>query len=326
VTVRPMAPGAPAVPQSVDLTPWAVPVGNQGAVGSCVSWAIAHGMLGWYLNKAGTPKSFAPMYLYSQINALGAYGLDGGSYATDAMKVVLSQGNDLRSNYWQGDYDWVTQPTDAERTNAKLFKYEGLKSSVLFARHPNGGGTLDNVNAIKQALAKGQPVAIAFAVRDGFYRMSYQSPIDNDTTSMSAGYHEVLALGYNDQGLLIQNSWGTGWGLSGYGRLSWNKVQQDVYEAVVADGGNGLPVCSIGVNARRVPASGGFLSATAYCAGSPTTYKWKINGADAGTNPTLSATLGANNGPRQLWSVSLVATNASGSSEEFSVQLGQDGQ
>ena len=325
VAVRPMAPGAAALPQSVDLTPWAAPIGNQGAVGSCVAWTIAHGMLGWYMNRAGTPQSFAPMYMYSQINAWGAYGQDGGAYATDAMKVVLSQGNDVRSNYWQGDYDWVTQPTDAERTSAKRFKYENLKHSVLFARQPGIGGTLDNVNAIKQALANGQPVAIALPVRDGFERMSYQYPVDNDTTSPWRGLHEVLALGYNDQGLLIQNSWGTGWGLAGYGRLSWNKVQQDVYEAVVADSGNALPVCSIGVNARRVPASGGFLSATAYCAGNPTSYKWKINGADAGTTPTISATLGANTGARQIWSVSLVATNAAGNSEEYAVELGQDG-
>jgi len=282
-------------------------------------------MLGWYLNKSCSPQSFAPMYLYSQINALGAYDLDGGSYATDAMKVVLSQGNDVSSDYVQGDYDWRTQPTDAERNSAKRFKYENLKYSALFARQPYSGGTLVNVNAIKQALANGQPVAIALPVRAGFDNLSYQSPIDNDTTSPSRGLHEVLALGYNDQGLLIQNSWGTGWGLAGFGRLSWNKVQQDVYEAVVADSGNTLPVCSIGVNARRVPASGGFLSATAYCAGNPTTYKWKINGADAGNTSTISATLGANNGARQLWSVSLVATNAPGTSEEYVVQLGQYG-
>jgi hypothetical protein len=325
VAARPMAVGATALPQSIDLTPWAVPVGNQGAVNSCVSWAIAHGMLGWYLNKGGTPQSFAPMYMYSQINTGGATGEDLGSRATDAMKVVLSQGNDVRSNYWQGDYDWVTQPTSAERESAKRFKYENLKHSVLFAHNPYSGGTPDHVNAIKQALANGQPVAIALAVRGGFERLSYQSPVDTDTTSMVVGLHEVLALGYNDQGLLIQNSWGTGWGQAGYGRLSWNKVQKDVFEAVVADAGNARPVCSIGVNARRLPASGGYLSATAYCAGSPTSYKWKINGADAGSASTISATLGANTGPRQIWTVSLVGTNAAGNSEEYTVQLGQDG-
>ncbi len=326
VAVRPMPPNAPALPQAVDLTPWATAIGDQGQVGSCVSWAIAHGMLGWYLNKAGTPQSFAPMYLYSQINVGGARGQDWGSYPADALKVVLSQGNDVRSSYYQGDYDWVSQPTDAERNSAKRFKYENIKANVLFARAPYGSsGTPDNVNALKQALANGQPVAIAFIVRPGFDSLNNNNNVDNDVSGQSRGLHEVLALGYNDQGLLIQNSWGTGWGKAGWGRLSWNKVQHDVYEAMVGEGGNGFPVCSIGVNARRVPSSGGTLSATAYCAGNPTAYKWKINGVDAGTAPTLSATLGVNTGAQQLWRVSLVATNTTGNSEEYAVELGQDG-
>lgn len=323
---RPSAAATLSLPQAVDLTPWAAPVRHQGLVNSCVAWTIAHGMLGWYRNKAGIPESFAPMYMYSQINSGGAIGVDQGASISDGMNVVLSQGNEVRSNYWQGDYDYGTQPSSSQREGAKRFKYENLKYSTLFARSPYfGGGSLDNVNAIKQALANGQPVAIGVLVRDGFEGLSARFPVDNDTTSQWRSAHVVLALGYNDQGLLVQNSWGTGWGTAGFGRLSWNKVQQDVYEAVVVDAGNGRPVCSIGANTRRLPVSGGTLSATAYCAGNPTAYKWKIDGADAGTTPTISATLGTNTtGRTQVWNVSLEATNAAGSSEVFTVQLGQD--
>ena len=41
----------------------------------------------------------------------------------------------------------------------------------------------------------------------------------------------MLALGYNQSGLLFQNSWGTGFGNRGLGRLSWRVVQNDVSEA-----------------------------------------------------------------------------------------------
>lgn len=325
---RPLAFGATALPPSADLTPWAVPVGDQRQVQSCVSWTIAHGMLGWYQKRAGAPQSFAPMYLHSQINGFGAIGQDGGAYISDAMNVVLSQGNDVRSSYWQGDFDFLTQPTDAERESAKRFKYENLKYTHLFARSSRDAGSPDNVHAIKKALANGQPVAISVQVRENFYRLyarspSTQVPIDNDTTTNVSTTHAVLALGYDDQGLLIQNSWGTEWGLNGYGRLSWNKVQQDVIEAVVVDAGNGRPVCSIGANTRQLPASGGTLSATAYCAGNPTAYKWKVNGVDFGTSRTISATLGPSMGMTQIWNVSLEATNATGTSEVFTVQLGQ---
>jgi hypothetical protein len=322
---RPMAMGALALPQAVDLTPWAAPVGDQGQTNSCVSWTVAHAMLGWYRRRAGFQESFAPMYMHSQINQSGAFGGDlWGAFLNDAMNVVLSQGNEVRSLYWTDESDVLTQPTLAHRDSAKRFKYENLKYTRLFA-FSSGVGTPDNVHAIKQALANGQPVAIGLFPRDGFYGLKPQSPVDNDTTTYARAGHAVLALGYNDQGLLIQNSWGTGWGSAGFGRLSWNKVQKDVYEAVVVDGSNGRPVCSIGANTRRLPASGGTLTATAYCAGNPTAYKWKIDGADAGTGPSISATLGANPGFTRAWNVSVEATNAFGSSEVFFTQLGQQG-
>src|SRR5262245_9298265 len=44
---------ATVLPVSVNLRNYAVPVGNQGAVGSCVAWAIDYAMLGWYSKKAG---------------------------------------------------------------------------------------------------------------------------------------------------------------------------------------------------------------------------------------------------------------------------------
>jgi hypothetical protein len=323
---RSMAAAATALPQAVDLTPWAASVGSQGLLNSCVAWTVGHGMLGWYMKRAGVPEqSFAPMYMYSQINAGGATGADSGSDVIDAMKVVLSQGNDLTSHYAHAPYDYINQPSLAERDNAKRFKFEGLKYNVLFSRFPFAGGTQDNVTAIKQALANGQPVAIGVVVREGFQAMSPQYPVDDDTTRPWVNLHVVLALGYDDRGLQIQNSWGTGWGIGGFGRLSWNKVQQDVYQAVVVEGGNGKPICSIGANTRRLSVNGGTLSATAYCAGNPTTYKWKINGVDAGTTQTISATLGANTGTPKVWTVSMEANNATGSSEPYIVQLGQEG-
>jgi hypothetical protein len=93
------------LPVRVDLKQWAVTPGNQGAVSSCVTWAIDYGMLGWYskfTGRAGQP--FAPMYTYSQING----GVDAGSYPTAALQIAKTQGNDTRAHYTHGDYDWRT--------------------------------------------------------------------------------------------------------------------------------------------------------------------------------------------------------------------------
>ena len=217
-----------ALPASVDLREWAVTPGDQGAVSSCVTWAIDYGMLGWYANYTGRGgQPFAPMYTYSQING----GVDQGSWPTDALAVAKSQGSDTRADYTQGDYDWHTQPTAAEHANAANYKISAY--STLFA----GANQAGNQLALEQALAAKQPVAVEIAVRHGFDVLgSNPSAVDNDTTSAIRGYHEVLALGYDANGLLIENSWGTYWANGGFGRLSWTVVQQDLLEADVISG------------------------------------------------------------------------------------------
>jgi hypothetical protein len=75
------------------------------------------------------------------------------------------------------------------------------------------------------------------AVRHGFDVLgSNPTAVDNDTTTAVRGYHEVLAVGYDPAGMIIENSWGTGWANGGFGRLSWAVVQNDVVEADVIDG------------------------------------------------------------------------------------------
>jgi len=216
------------LPASVDLRQWAVTPGDQGQIGSCVTWAIDYGMLGWYSRfsgKAGQP--FAPMYTYSQING----GADNGSYPTAALDLAVAQGNDTRADYTQGDYNWRTKPTAAEKANAANYKIKSYTTLFMGANQP-GSATL-----VKQALATNHPVAIEMAVRHGFDVLGANPiAVDDDISTAVRGYHEVLALGYDAAGLIIENSWGTGWANGGFGRLSWRVVQHDVYEADTSDG------------------------------------------------------------------------------------------
>ena len=217
------------LPASVDLRKWAVTPGDQGRVGSCVTWAIDYAMLGWYARfdgRAGGP--FAPMYTYSQIH-LGAG--DGGSYPGAAFEIARTQGNDTRAHYTQGDYNWQTPPTASERANAAQFKIKN-PTTLFMGANQVGVATL-----LKHALATNHPVAIEVAVRQGFdFLASNATAVDDDITSTVRGYHEVLAVGYDSTGLVIQNSWGTDWANGGFGRISWRVVQKDVWQADTIDG------------------------------------------------------------------------------------------
>jgi hypothetical protein len=256
------------LPASVDLRKWAVTPGNQGQVGSCVTWAIDYAMLGWYAKfdgRVGQP--FAPMYTYSQIH-LGSG--DGGSFPSDAFEVARTQGNDTRAHYPQGDYNWQTAPSAAERANAAQFK---IKNPVTLFM---GADQTGSAALLKHAVATNHPVAIEVAVRSGFdFLAPGAAAVDDDVSSAVRGYHEVLAVGYDAAGLIVQNSWGTGWANGGFGRISWRVVQNDVWEGDTIDGFV-LPVTAPNVSAP--------VATLVARSGTKVTYKvtWKGTVANSG--------------------------------------------
>jgi C1A family cysteine protease len=216
------------IPASIDLRSYSMPIGYQGQVSSCVAWSVDYAMLGWYANKSGKSGApFAPMYVYSQIN----HGQDKGSQPADALAVLYGQGSDTKAHYSHGDMDWSDQPNASERANAANFKISGYHT--VFSGSTGQGQA--GANALANELAAGHPVAIAMNVRNGFAHLQ-GTAVDNDTTSYVTGAHEILAVGYDSNGVLIQNSWGTNWGDHGFGRLSWNVVGKDVYMAHVMNG------------------------------------------------------------------------------------------
>ncbi len=164
------------------------------------------------------------MFMYNQING----GVDEGAYPVDGFALLVNKGNDTRKNYFQGDWNWITAPTQQEFTNAAQYKIGAYK--VLFASSVGKGGAALQAS-LQNALANNTPVAITIPVRDGFDRVG--TGVVDDITTPSRGLHEVTVLGYDATGILIQNHWGVNWGNKGFARLSWKVVQNDVLEAIV---------------------------------------------------------------------------------------------
>jgi len=64
-----------SLPTSVDPLSWAPTSRNQGALGSCVTWAIDYGMLGWYeRHDRGQAVDFNPMYTFAQVKQADGHG------------------------------------------------------------------------------------------------------------------------------------------------------------------------------------------------------------------------------------------------------------
>ncbi|WP_410597314.1 C1 family peptidase [Amycolatopsis sp. lyj-23] len=216
-TARVVAPQALRAPASYDLSQYALSPGDQGQVGSCVTWATGYtgyGILTNEQNVAGAP--MAPMFIYSQI----AQGNDQGTTASVALPMEQDQGIDTKSDYWQGDFDYTTQPDSAERANAAQYKLSG------FTELPTSGSSART--AIENAIAQGKPVPIGFQVHQSFMNLDAQSASDysylpgDQYSDPIVGGHEVTIVAYNSQGVKIENSWGSSWGDGGFVTVPWS--------------------------------------------------------------------------------------------------------
>jgi len=203
------------LPTSVDLRSSAPPVGDQGQVGSCVAWSIGYSIMGYYANRtggAGAP--YAPLFLYLRNVAPGG-APNAGLVADYVLANAQTAGIDTQADYWQGTTAWQTPPTAAQISNARNYRVDGW--TRLFSG-ANQGATAKT--AIMQALASGSPVALGIPVyRDFMYLRTHS--VYSTVTGTSLGGHMMAAYGYDAQGVVVRNSWGTGWGNSGDAKISW---------------------------------------------------------------------------------------------------------
>ena len=211
-------------PASYSLTNYAVSPGDQGEVNSCVSWAVAHTSMGLLENEQGISGGpNAPMYIYSQL----VNGQNVGTYPEDNLNIAQQQGVDSESDYTQGDSDYTDTPTQGETSNAANWRISGYTSL------PTGDSLK---SAVESAVSSGLPVIFSFDVYQSFEDMtqqtaqdySYSDPNDGE---QPLGGHEITIVGYTAQGVTIENSWGSGWGDSGYANLSWSFLEGAAQDA-----------------------------------------------------------------------------------------------
>jgi C1A family cysteine protease len=226
---KPLKDAVKAAPTAVDLREWCSPIEDQKSIGSCTAHAGV-GMLEYYQRRAfGKHIDGSRLFLYKVTRNLLGWTGDTGAYLRDTMKALVMCGVPPEQ-YWPYDiakYD--------EEPSAFLYALGDNYEAVKYYRlDPAGTTRAQRLEAIKSNLAAGLPSMFGFTVYssipasgDGKGEIPY--PKAGDTVM---GGHAVLAVGYDDAkkigtakgALLIRNSWGTGWGMAGYGWLPYAYV------------------------------------------------------------------------------------------------------
>ncbi len=224
----------PALPSRVDLRAHTVPVGNQGSLGSCTSWALGYAIAGWYATKDrhyGVP--FSAPYLYALAHRDDGSGRMRGSTTLANYSVMAVGGIAEKASGTRSDTDATSRITTAERISAA--QHKGTTPIYLFTSRRSAVAAA----SIKAALAAGKPVLLGIDTGRGFQGLSSADSVMTaaKATGAAGEPHAVAAFGYDATGVQIQNSWGTRWGRAGWATLSWDFVAGHVFEASTLSAG-----------------------------------------------------------------------------------------
>jgi hypothetical protein len=186
------------------------------------------------------------MYSYTQVNG----GADNGSTTDGNLALLTRQGAVPMQGYAAGNYNYLSQPTRAERAIAPRYRFTGY--SVDYTMTTGYASALGFVPAtgtdaeriIKYDLAHGKPVELALPVFDEFMNATATSYLVQPPAATSSlyGYHAIVGVGYDQNGVWIENQWGTGWGKAGYAELSWAFVNGYIMEVNSVTGASFHPL------------------------------------------------------------------------------------
>ena len=134
------------------------------------------------------------------------------------------------------DAHWTQDPTPDLDDPAFIAKCEAYPLGAFYRVNPF---RLDDVqSAISELFA----IAVSGVIHEGWITPAVVERQDGEQLHVihrpvyakTVGGHAFALVGYNEVGLLVQNSWGTTWGKGGYATLPYEDFLDSVYDAWVA--------------------------------------------------------------------------------------------
>jgi hypothetical protein len=214
---------AAAAPVSLDWRNhngnFVTPVRDQGSCGSCWAFATTAGLESYTLIKNQTPGQNLNLSEQVLLSCSGAGDCESGGYTDEASTYIENTGLTLEScyPYTQADGLCSNACPDWQKSAYKI-------GSWAYACQAKA-----NAANIKNALNTYGPLVTFMWVFEDFVDY-YTGGIYSYTSGVNLGGHAVLIVGYDDanQCFIVKNSWGAGWGESGYFRIAYSQCTNAV--------------------------------------------------------------------------------------------------
>jgi hypothetical protein len=245
-----------AFPEALDWRPHMPPVRNQGAEGSCVAHAGAaikefHERMNY-----GFTGYMSPEFIFSCRSNRPGYGM----YLRDCCNVLRKFGTCFESTFKYSDDNVERDAPGAalqEATNHRISGYAFVMTC----------------EGMKQALAATGPVLLNVAVYNGNGTKIWRP------NGAITGWHAMIAVGYNAEGFIIRNSWGTWWGDAGHEVIPYSDFQHIAEKYAMWDDLSSKKLSTIDINGL-LPRGHALLADEADFAGNIMTFTKQHNTLD----------------------------------------------
>ncbi|KAF0290772.1 Cathepsin L [Amphibalanus amphitrite] len=205
-------PSGKTAPSSMDWRQYGVVTGvkDQGQCGSCWSFSATGALEGAWARAGNSLISLSEQQLVDCSRPYGNQGCNGG-WMDQAFQYIYDNGG-IQS---EASYPYEARDGSCRAYGQSVARLNG------WVDIPSG-----DENSMMDALGSWGPVSVAIDASKQSFQF-YSSGIYYEP-SCSSQYldHGVLAVGYGDGYWLVKNSWGTGWGQSGYIYMTRNGSNQ----------------------------------------------------------------------------------------------------
>lgn len=193
---------------------------NQGAQSTCTAHVMSEIVEYHHFKDTNQYIQFSTEFVYGMRTGQDAY-IGDGMYLRDALKVINQYG-DVIHRALPGNHDYKTamKAVGDKFNTLKNLAYENRISTYYKIR---------SIDEVKYAVVNHGPVAAGMRWYDGA-TSSDSGVLKYDKHKKWSG-HAVLIVGYDEQNLIVQNSWGTLWGMNGTFKLTYDQFNELVFES-----------------------------------------------------------------------------------------------